>query len=110
MAGGYTAEDVARFLKASKEKKLSTKDRKFINSFKMSPEEYLADEVNAISPASVAELETAISSAKDPKIRDVLLGERKNVAVLTKKHAPSLVEDEIDTNAVMGFINDLLSK
>ncbi len=110
MPGGYTAEDVARFLKASQEKKLSTKDRKFINSFKMSPEEYLADEVNTISPASRAELEQAIASAKTPAIKDILLGEKANVAVLTRKHAPSLVDDQIDTNAVMGFINELLSK
>jgi len=71
-----TEAEVLQFMRASREGKLSTRDRKFMNSFGMSPEEHMADMGIDESAWNLRELQEAISSAKNPAIKELLLGEQ----------------------------------
>ncbi len=64
---------LTKFMKAAREGKLSTRDRKMLNSFALTPEEHLADMEDSISANSLAELTRAIDTAPTSAVRDVLL-------------------------------------
>ena len=71
-----TEAELTKFMRASREGKLSTRDRKFMNSFGMSPEEHMADMATDETAWNTSELQRAIVGAKNPAIKELLLGEQ----------------------------------
>jgi len=74
-----TPEDVNRFINASRTGKLSSRDRKFINSFNLSPDELLADMNQDMSAHNQKELAAAIAGAPSPEVRNILVQEQKRI-------------------------------
>jgi len=104
---------MAGFLEASKAGKLSTRDRKLRQAVQLSPAEMLADELDSITPFSLVSLQHAISSAKSPDIKNILLEEQERVYELIRKHAPGPAAasktDEVDMESMSDIINKVFS-
>jgi len=126
---GYGQKDIQAFIANSKAGKLSTRDRKFINDLKMTPQEKARGLASELTPNSLAELDYEIANQKNKKSRKILTDHRDylhNVlddlangpnAVSSGQSSKSSKSNEssksdnskVDTPSIMDQINDFLS-
>jgi hypothetical protein len=87
MAGGYTEKDIEKFIQSSKDRKLSTRHRKFVNSFSTTEEELIRNisEQLESAPSDLAWLELEITKEMPE--------ERKAIVEKELGRAKSLVAD-----------------
>jgi hypothetical protein len=106
-----------KFAEAERAKRLSTKDRQFVNHFRaataLTPAEEAQGILQDIHPRNIAVLEDAISSSSDPEVIKVLKDERSRIQFLSdevdkirkqqQETAPSMADQ------VMGFLRSVFS-
>lgn len=90
--------DLTAFMQAAKDRKLSTRDRKMLNAFQMTPAETGRDLLDSVSPAGLQELQTEINNTKDPKIKGILLEQQKKAMTL---------KNQIQMRATTSILSDL---
>lgn len=113
----FTPKSVDKFLKADRENKLSTKDRKAITKLRtgvaMSQEEIVADIADSLSPMSLRELSDTISNTKNPRTRAVLQEEQDRLMGLLSALPTAPVAETpppTKSESFMNTISDILSK
>jgi len=104
MAGGYTEADIIKFQQRAATGKLSTRDRKLINSVKLSEEEMLADMRHNISEANMKELEDAIRNAPSPQVKSLLMGEQENLLAIIRNEAAQKAAKTVDVPTILDKI------
>ena len=117
MAGSYTEVDVNKFIKASQDRKLSTKHRNFVNQFAMTPQEVEGDKLRELTDANLKELLTSMRDAPSDDIfltladeHDKILGARaefiKNAQAQSKQ---TVVKQPTILDQVTDFLQSIWS-
>lgn len=109
MAGGYNEQTLSKFMQASRDKKLSTRDRNFINSFQMTPEEListLAIELRNTSNDLIS-IDKELANTKSPKNKKILLEERANVEELDRMKKQFIQEQQQVQPIPSSFIDQI---
>jgi len=109
MAGGYTEADIIKFQQRAATGKLSTRDRKLINSVKLSEEEMLADMRHNISEANMKELEDAIRNAPSPQVKSLLMGEQENLLAIIRNEAAQKAAKTVDVPTILDKIKNVIT-
>jgi hypothetical protein len=114
----FTPESVDKFLKADREGKLSTKDRKMITKMRAGvdypQEDLVADLVSSLEPMYMKQLADAIATTKNPRHKAILQEEQDSLMGLLSamQSTPVPVEPPPPTKSesFMNAISDILSK
>jgi hypothetical protein len=110
-AGSYTEKDIQKFVTASREGRLSTRDRNFINGFAMTPAEQQRDLLAHLSDSSMLELATEIKNTKSPSVKKILTEHQSNLQAVIKSNAAvnEAMMPPVDAPSIMDKIQSFLT-